>query len=1158
MGLKFKHLTLLFCLLSLFACTGIEDEEESISCGTNESINPETKECVSNTILYPNDPHTPANTTSTATAVEGVPTVIILNYSDANNDPAYACSVIGSQVSGCSCAAGTCSTVFTATSSGTFTFTYQVTDSSSYNLTSPSSTVTVTVTGADQAPVNGVATTPTTLVEDTTTTVTLSYSDPDGELATACEVTQEVNISEITTCSCSSGVCTAGLRGTTNYNGAASFLYRVKANNVWSKKTPVNLTISAAADSAIGVTTSASTSEDTSVTITLDYLDGDGDEATACATQTLNNVTVSSACACSSGVCTVGITPDSNEHDSSNTGSTGFSFEYAINDGTGLGSYQTLTLSVSAVNDIPTLTTVSDLTAAEDTALTITYTALAALADEADTADSDTLSFRVEAVSSGTLTKSGVAVTAGTTTLATGESWVWTPASNVNGNDVAAFTVKAYDGTDVSATAIQVNADISAVDDDPTVSSISDVSTVFNTPITVGSITADEGGGTDEDTQTPTVSVASSDTGVVPLANIDIAVEGVSVGNASAARSIGDGANSTDTGSYTISLNILPDSGLTTVDDTTLTVTIDDGTNTVDETFVVTVYPVSATHNDWANVKATGTVTDKDGTTVSAASVTLDWNAFTVAGAANITGYKVYRRQTGYVFDFNSPLTTITSASTKTYTDSSVSTATTYYYVVQATQDYNSSLPVGTDNISSAGDYDEIRVIVPPNNMALVHRWIANQTMCQRMGLTPDDDENYRCSYTGPGDIAGPYYDVSADIIIDRVEAGCPYSAYDETNASGCDSTNGCIGTSTPNGSVTAAVKSIFYDRSDGKCYVNTDGATTWSEINNQIDQNQNIEDTILSSYTRLPPMVHVSQENAHKFCVGQDYSLDSGATTGQKRLMRKKDFMVASEYVSTLSDSAIDILETGMNLNSTSRCNSNQASGLNSSYSVTFPSTLDTLPGTSSNAIRSLRTGSTSTASCVSRFGVQDLVGNVREWTSDRIFCNEDDECQSVDSTNNPGSRIDINNNDFESNGLGFAYAFDEQSGPCTDANQDDACDGTSLTSWSLYQSPAVNEATLFNYPMGLPFDTDATSTPTTLSISNTSGAAYITEDQLHNDKIIINANSINAADEVGRMTVGGSYLDGNAAGRFMTEFIDSTAVQDAKTGFRCVFTVN
>jgi len=131
----------------------------------------------------------------------------------------------------------------------------------------------------------------------------------------------------------------------------------------------------------------------------------------------------------------------------------------------------TVTINLTAVADAPTLTTITTLaTATEDTAFNITYAALAAAADEAD-ADGDTLEFRVEAVSTGTLTKSAVAVIPGTSTLATGETWVWTPASNANGT-LNAFTVKAYDGTTASSTAIQVQVTTTAVNDGPTIGNL--------------------------------------------------------------------------------------------------------------------------------------------------------------------------------------------------------------------------------------------------------------------------------------------------------------------------------------------------------------------------------------------------------------------------------------------------------------------------------------------------------------------------------------------------------------------------------------------------------------------------------------------------------------------------------------------------------------
>ncbi len=152
--------------------------------------------------------------------------------------------------------------------------------------------------------------------------------------------------------------------------------------------------------------------------------------------------------------------------------------------------------SLGTPNTAPTLTTISTLSlATEDTPFTISYATLADAADEADV-DGNAISFRIEAVSSGTLTKSGTAVTAGSTLLSTSESLVWTPASNANGT-LAAFTVKAYDGTAASSTAIQVNVLVIPDNDAPTLTTVSTLTgatedTAFSIPFATLTTAADE------------------------------------------------------------------------------------------------------------------------------------------------------------------------------------------------------------------------------------------------------------------------------------------------------------------------------------------------------------------------------------------------------------------------------------------------------------------------------------------------------------------------------------------------------------------------------------------------------------------------------------------------------------------------------------------
>ena len=130
-------------------------------------------------------------------------------------------------------------------------------------------------------------------------------------------------------------------------------------------------------------------------------------------------------------------------------------------------------MDVAADNDAPTLNNVSTLSGGiEDTAFTISYAALAAAADE-DDIDSGALSFRIESVTSGTLKQNGTNVVPGSTLLRNSESWSWTPATNVNGSAIGAFTIRAWDGSAASTTALQVNIDVSAVNDAPTLTTLS-------------------------------------------------------------------------------------------------------------------------------------------------------------------------------------------------------------------------------------------------------------------------------------------------------------------------------------------------------------------------------------------------------------------------------------------------------------------------------------------------------------------------------------------------------------------------------------------------------------------------------------------------------------------------------------------------------------
>ena len=183
----------------------------------------------------------------------------------------------------------------------------------------------------------------------------------------------------------------------------------------------------------------------------------------------------------------------------------------------------TLTINVTAANDAPTLTSITTLTGfTEDTYKEISYQDLVNAADESDVDAGDTIKFRIETVSTGTLQKwSGSAwadVTAGTTTVASGEKLQWKAAGNANGNGLSAFTVKAVDTAgDASGTAVQVKADVSAVNDVPVRTAGSTAAISVNedsanaTAVSLGlsSYTYSAGGGSDENTQTLTYTITS-------------------------------------------------------------------------------------------------------------------------------------------------------------------------------------------------------------------------------------------------------------------------------------------------------------------------------------------------------------------------------------------------------------------------------------------------------------------------------------------------------------------------------------------------------------------------------------------------------------------------------------------------------------------------
>lgn len=452
--------------------------------------------------------------------------------------------------------------------------------------------------------------------------------------------------------------------------------------------------------------------------------------------------------------------------------------------------------------------------------------------------------------------------------------------------------------------------------------------------------------------------------------------------------------------------------------------------------------------------------------------VKISWKQFNVNGSASISEYRVFRRLAGEEFDFSKPINrnTITgSTSQYTFTDNAKnsvtppSPGTVYYYVVRPVVNNILTSTAAETGTNAVGI---IRMMAPPKNMAFAHRWMINKRICEEMNRSPDPTNNYRCLYQGPGDVSVSgvrYYDIGKDLLVDRFEAGCPYSP-----APACPGTfdNSCIGVGNPNTESIdpQGTHKVYYSRSEGRCYYNSTGSLGgWVDFNslsspqlltyfsnyepntsNLVSTNPQFDSNKDKLYHRssLPPLVNINQANANSFCSGLE-DLQASEVLGinsplTHRLPKRKDQVAYTLWdTANTNDSVIAVTETGLSLNSSSKCNSSGASGLDDGY-VDFdkPDSNDfySLPGTDASGIRSLATGSNETVNCTSAFGVQDAIGNVSEWTSNGLNCPMLSSCFSNESLTIQS--IELVRKRPASSGLGVGIIFYSNVGFVTNSN--------------------------------------------------------------------------------------------------------------------------
>lgn len=565
--------------------------------------------------------------------------------------------------------------------------------------------------------------------------------------------------------------------------------------------------------------------------------------------------------------------------------------------------------------------------------------------------------------------------------------------------------------------------------------------------------------------------------------------------------------------------------------------------------------------------------------------VTLEWEDFTILGDGAISGYNVYRKVAtdDQSFDYRFPVNReVIPQTQRSFVDN---VENSFFAPVPSTVYHYEIRPIIHSLPTASKDYDSIvRVVSPPQNMAFVHRWIVNRATCEQMNrpisreFDPDDSDrpgNYACSYSGPGATSDGFYDFGQDLLVDRFEAGCNYSRSPACNTPSGD----CVSNEGPNTSgvtpMDVSAETIFYNRLNGVCYVWDDSDNAWTGLPALFDSTSPFYDPTNLEMDhrrpRVPPLVHFRQNEAVEFCQRDQTRLERivGANFGQNtfssRLPNRKEQMAYTHWHreelmniggTSNVDAFINALQTGLSLTpegNNSKCNSSAADGLENFYTnsaTTVSSNHFTLPGTRDSEIRTVITGSEITHLCQSRFGVQDAVGNVAEWTSDQIRCRAPvpggeglGYCESIGSFQSLTQPGDLSSvfTDFKVGGHELNGIY----GPC---NGNFALDGSCnrpIDSW-IINVVEYSSGRWFS-PLGLPvntlFPSDDPLFGDALVIGQTQG---IPSAQLHNDRISIRAQDIfTDPSGIGSMATGGGYLSGQNAGRWAMDFLPETFSQ-------------
>ena len=462
--------------------------------------------------------HAPVTADSSETTAEDTPVSGTATASDSDSDPLTYAVVAQPQHGTVAWGAGGSYTYTPASNyNGSDSFTFKVNDGT---VDSNTSTVSLTITADNDAPTVNDASA--TTAEDTPLSAAVSGSDVEGSTLTYTVVTPPEH-----------GAIVLNADGTytytpdANYHGPDSFTFKANDDSLDSAPGTVTLTVTSVNDPPVVGDSSETTAEDAPFSGSVTASDADNDALTyTVVTQPQHGTVVLNA----DGTYTY--TPNANYNGTD-------SFVFKTNDGTVDSTNATVTLTITADNDAPTVSDAS-ATTAEDTPLS------------AAVSGSD--------VEGSTLTYTVVTPPEhGMVTLNADGTYTYTPDANYHGPD--SFTFKANDGSLDSAPGT-VTLTVTSVNDPPVVGDSSET-TAEDTPFS-GSVTASDA---DNDALTYTV-VTQPQHGTVVL-------------NADGTYTYTPNANYNGTDSFVFKTNDgMVDSANATV---TLTITADNDAPTVND-----------------------------------------------------------------------------------------------------------------------------------------------------------------------------------------------------------------------------------------------------------------------------------------------------------------------------------------------------------------------------------------------------------------------------------------------------------------------------------------------------------------------------------------------------------------------------------------------